>query len=369
MRGYLNKDNIVWLNAADVARELGFTTFATSGESEEKGNLATCGRKIYEGIRWTRVNEYLAEFEFPPVDKDSFIPESEFYLLAMKAKNEKAKKFQDKMAAELARLKANARTNKPALVPQVFNHPQFGNLRSVLIDGEPFFIGKDVAAALGYSNTKQAIIDHVPDKFKKEGVTIRDHLGGINSPVLINEAGLYKLVMRSKMPKAEEFSDWACGEVLPSIRKYGFYSEKPPVETSLFPDEEPVTAKKKRRPLPEFAVVYSSLLDNALVKIGLTCDFNRRIKEVRKETGQDVEDVFTTDFMPLDDARKLESTVKAKFHDKNKGGELYDAPFEQVKTAIRDATNDAFDKLIALAEKVNSPDEKDKLLIRAANLI
>ena len=142
----------------------------------------------------------------------------------------------------------------------------------------------------------------------------------------------------------------------------------PPVEESLFPDE-PVKAKKKRRPLPEYAVVYSALLDSALVKIGLTCDFNRRIKEVRKETGQDVEDVFTTDFMPLDDARKLESTVKAKFHDKNKGGELYDAPFEQVKTAIRDAPNDAFDKLIALAEKVNSPDEKDKLLIRAANLI
>ena len=119
----------------------------------------------------------------------------------------------------------------------------------------------------------------------------------------------------------------------------------PPVETSLFPDE-PVKAKKKRKPLPEYAVVYSALLDNVLVKIGLT-----------------------TDFMPLDDARKLESTVKAKFHDKNKGGELYDTPFEQVKTAIRDAPNDAFDKLLALAEKVNSPDEKDKLLIRAANLI
>ena len=144
---------------------------------------------------------------------------------------------------------------------------------------------------------------------------------------------------------------------------------QPPVEESLFPDEEPVKAKKKRRPLPEYAVVYSALLDNALVKIGLTCDFNRRIKEVRKETGQDVEEVFTTDFMPLDDARKLESSVKAKFHEKNKGGELYDAPFEQVKTAIRDAPNDAFDKLLALAEKVNSPDEKDKLLIRAANLI
>lgn len=73
--------------------------------------------------------------------------------------------------------------------------------------------------------------------------------------------------------------------------------------------------------------------------------------------------------MPLDDARKLESTVKAKFFDKNKGGELYDVPFEQVKTAILDAPNEAFNRLLNLAEKISSPDEKDKFLIRAANLI
>ncbi|MBR0061790.1 MAG: HNH endonuclease, partial [Selenomonadaceae bacterium] len=109
------------------------------------------------------------------------------------------------------------------LVPQVFNHPQFGNLRAVNIGGEPFFIGSDVAKALGYRNTRQAIIDHVPDKFKKDGVAIRDSVGGTNSPILINEAGLYKLIMRSRLPETEKFSDWACGEVLPSIRKDGCY--------------------------------------------------------------------------------------------------------------------------------------------------
>lgn len=109
------------------------------------------------------------------------------------------------------------------LVPQVFNHPQFGNLRAVNIGGEPFFIGIDVARALGYRNTRQAIIDHVPDKFKKDGVAIRDSVGGTNSPILINEAGLYKLIMRSRLPETEKFSDWACGEVLPSIRKDGCY--------------------------------------------------------------------------------------------------------------------------------------------------
>ena len=143
---------------------------------------------------------------------------------------------------------------------------------------------------------------------------------------------------------------------------------QPPVEESLFQDEEPVKAKKKRRPLPEFAVVYSALLDNVLVKIGLTCDFNRRIKEVRKETGQDVEEVFTTGNLPLDDARKLEATVKAKFHDKNKGGELYDVPFEQVKAAI-DKHDDKFDKLIALANLLPDSDEKTRLVLQAASLI
>ena len=143
---------------------------------------------------------------------------------------------------------------------------------------------------------------------------------------------------------------------------------QPPVEDSLFPDE-PVKAKKKRRPLPEYAVVYSALLDNALVKIGLTCDFNRRIKEVRKETGQDVEEVFTTGNLPLDDARKLESTVKAKFHEKNKGGELYDAPFELVKAALLDKHDDAFDKLLAIAREMQPSPEKNQLLLQAANLL
>ena len=181
---------------------------------------------------------------------------------------------------------------------------------------------------------------------------------GKQKVVVINEAGLYKLIMRSKLPKAEEFSDWACGEVLPSIRKYGFYCEKPPVA-------EPV--KKVRKPLPEYAVVYAARLSNNLVKVGLTTDFNRRIKEVRKETGQDVEAIVTTGNQPLGDARKLESTVKAKFFDKNRGGELYDVPFEQVKTAI--LAEDKVNKFLALADRLQNPDQKDKLLLHAANLL
>ena len=180
---------------------------------------------------------------------------------------------------------------------------------------------------------------------------------------------VYRLAMKANNETAVQFQIQIANEILPSIRKHGYYSVNEPVETSLFPDDESVKAKKKRRPLPEYAVVYAALLDNALVKIGLTCDFNRRIKEVRKETGLDVEEVFTTDFMPLDDARKLEAAVKAKFHEKNKGGELYDAPFEQVKTALLDKHDDKFDKLLALANILPDSEEKTRLVLQAASLI
>ena len=106
---------------------------------------------------------------------------------------------------------------------QIFNHPDFGDVRVIELNGEVLFVGKDVAIALGYSNPRKALADHVPDKYKKDGVTIRDSMGREQTPTLITEAGLYKLIMRSKLPNAERFSDWTCEEVLPSIRKTGLY--------------------------------------------------------------------------------------------------------------------------------------------------
>ena len=105
---------------------------------------------------------------------------------------------------------------------QIFNHPEFGGVRVVELDGETFFVGNDVAIALGYSQPAKAVREHVPDKFK--GVSEMDTPGGVQKVVVINEAGMYKLVMRSKLPNAEKFSDWVCEEVLPSIRKHGVYA-------------------------------------------------------------------------------------------------------------------------------------------------
>jgi prophage antirepressor-like protein len=106
-----------------------------------------------------------------------------------------------------------------------FASQEFGNIRVLDIDGQPWFVGKDVAAALGYVNTKQAIADHVDedDKLKSDGVVIRDPMGRKQNPVIINESGLYSLILSSKLEGAQKFKKWVTSEVLPSIRKTGQY--------------------------------------------------------------------------------------------------------------------------------------------------
>lgn len=97
-------------------------------------------------------------------------------------------------------------------------------VRTVTIDNEPYFVGKDVAEILGYSNSRKALADHVDDEDKTDGVTIRDTMGRIQNPVVINESGLYSLILSSKLPQAKEFKRWVTTEVLPAIRKHGMYA-------------------------------------------------------------------------------------------------------------------------------------------------
>ena len=104
---------------------------------------------------------------------------------------------------------------------QIFNSEEFGEIRTVTIDGEPWFVGKDVADILEYTNTAKAIRDHVDDEDK---LTERIVLSGQNREVIfINESGLYSLILSSKMPNAKKFKHWVTSEVLPAIRKTGSY--------------------------------------------------------------------------------------------------------------------------------------------------
>lgn len=104
---------------------------------------------------------------------------------------------------------------------KIFENEEFGQIRTVMRDGEVWFVGKDVANGLGYSNARKALGDHV-DKEDK-GVTKRDTLGGVQELTIVNESGLYSLVLSSKLPSAKRFKRWVTSEVLPAIRKTGSY--------------------------------------------------------------------------------------------------------------------------------------------------
>jgi prophage antirepressor-like protein len=105
---------------------------------------------------------------------------------------------------------------------QIFNNPDFGDIRTVEIDGEAWFVGKDVSEALGYVNPQKAIRTHVLEEDK--GVNEMDTPSGKQTLIIINESGLYALIFGSKLESAKKFKKWVTSEVLPAIRKNGSYT-------------------------------------------------------------------------------------------------------------------------------------------------
>lgn len=111
----------------------------------------------------------------------------------------------------------------------LFNDQQ---VRTVIRDGEPWFVGKDVADILGYKNQRDALAKHVDDE-DKNSVAIRDGIQGNPNKVVINESGLYSLIVASKLPTAKDFKRWVTSEVLPTIRKHGAYMDMDVIEKTL----------------------------------------------------------------------------------------------------------------------------------------
>lgn len=107
------------------------------------------------------------------------------------------------------------------LQQMVFDNADFGEVRTVVIDGEPWFVGKDVAQCLGYTNPSKALADHVDDDDKLNNKTLSSL--GQRGGWLINESGMYALIFGSKLEKAREFKRWVTSEVLPTLRKTGHY--------------------------------------------------------------------------------------------------------------------------------------------------
>ena len=104
---------------------------------------------------------------------------------------------------------------------QIFNNAEFGSVRSLMVNGEPYFVGRDVAKILGYANPNDALAKRVDEEDK--GVAKCDTLGGSQELIIINESGLYSLILSSKLPSAKRFKRWVTSEVLPAIRKHGVF--------------------------------------------------------------------------------------------------------------------------------------------------
>ncbi len=105
----------------------------------------------------------------------------------------------------------------------VFNNQDFGQVRTVNIEGKPYFVGKDIAEALGYKLPRKAISDHCKGVLKQNILTD----GGLQEMLIIPEGDIYRLIIKSKLPQAEKFESWVFDEVLPQIRKTGQYQVKP----------------------------------------------------------------------------------------------------------------------------------------------
>ena len=175
---------------------------------------------------------------------------------------------------------------------KIFKNSEFGEIRTVEIGGEPWFVSKDMADILGYTNTAKAIRDHVDDEDK---LTERIVLSGQNREVIfINESGLYSLILSSKLPNAKAFKRWVTSEVLPSIRKHGLYAKEelldnPDIAIAAFKalKEEREARKaleaenKQMQPLALFAKSVSA--SDTSILIG---DLAKLLKQNGYDTGQ-----------------------------------------------------------------------------------
>lgn len=158
---------------------------------------------------------------------------------------------------------------------QIFNNPEFGEIRTIEIDGEPWFVGKDIAAALGYSNTKDALANHVDADDKR--VIQRSENATLDIPnrgmTIINESGMYALIFSSKLPSAKKFKRWVTSEVLPAIRKTGTYTApemSEELKAIIMIDQRTVQHEKR----------ITALEDNMVIDYGQQRALASRVNEV-----------------------------------------------------------------------------------------
>ena len=177
---------------------------------------------------------------------------------------------------------------------QIFSNNEFGQIRTIVFDGEPWMVGKDVAAALGYSNPRDALGKHV-DAEDKNTVAIRDGIAGNPNLTIINESGLYSLVLSSKLPGARKFRRWVTSEVLPSIRRTGGYNlpkDFPSALRALADTEEQRLAllaenEKQRRAIADFEPIRNYVdtilsCEGAMAVSQIAADYDMSAKKLNR---------------------------------------------------------------------------------------
>ena len=206
---------------------------------------------------------------------------------------------------------------------QVFNNTEFGELRIIERDGEPWMVGKDVAAALGYSNPHDALIKHV-DNEDKDVLAIRDSIGRMQNTPIINESGLYSLVLSSKLPTAKKFKRWVTSEVLPSIRKNGGYiagqeilSPEELMSKAILVAQQTLAAREAR--ISQLTVQNTMMLPKAeyfdqLVERNTLTNFRETAKELGIPPRQFVQFLLDSKYLYRDKKGKL-----LPFENKNDG--------------------------------------------------
>lgn len=171
---------------------------------------------------------------------------------------------------------------------KIFQNKEFGEVRSLVIEGEPWLVGKDVAEALGYNNPRDAISKHVEDEDK--GVAKCDTLGGKQNLTIVNESGFYSLVFGSKLPTAKKFKHWVTSEVLPTLRKTGTYElPKSPAELLKLVVEAQVQTSEE---VTKHDARITELEENKLLNPGeynyISRAIKKKVKQVKSELNMEL---------------------------------------------------------------------------------
>ncbi len=347
VRGYIDAKGVVWLNAEDVARGLGFVMIRNERVTKSCDNGAR-----YSAVRWNTVNEYLRVFA-PFIDDSEvraliekgvglgdYIPENLFYLLAMKANNETAKKFQSEIVTKF--VEANKKS-RPQVEPLTIENVH------CYIDakGVAWLNVEDVARGLGFTQIKNGV-EYVMwwrvENYLKEFGFSADVRNGF-----IPENMFYRLAMKASNAAAQKFQAKVADEILPELRKKGYYS------VNNEPTEE---SKKKRKSRSEYASVYGMKMSNNLVKIGHSDDVEGRIPEVERESGWQVKDEYHTPRMERPRAIKEEFRLHKKYSHVKVHGEYFNADFDDVKGDIDEITLTLEEEIV-----IGVSDNDKKLLV------